>query len=97
MKTIITLLFVAITSALLEPEIEDWPHKDQGVIELTDDNFDETMERASVGILVEFTAPYCEACIRVEREFNRAAKVLGKKKSLAVIAKIDVTAHRKIA
>jgi hypothetical protein len=63
MNNIITLLFTLLAYVSAEgAQIIDWPHKEDGVMELTDHNFDQALENGRKGILIEFYAPYYPGC-----------------------------------
>jgi len=62
------------------------------VVELTEDNFDETL-KAHSALLVEFYAPWCGHCKTLAPKYDAAATQL---KGKASIAKVDCTAHEKL-
>jgi protein disulfide-isomerase-like protein len=75
------------------PESGD-PSADDGVVILTDDNFDAIVLDDTKNVLVEFYAPWCGHCKKIQPTYAAVAKAL-KDKSDVVIAKIDATAHTK--
>lgn len=62
------------------------------VLDLTQDDFDETLEKNDV-ILVEFFAPWCGHCKNLAPKYEKAATEL---KGVAALAKVDCTAQEAI-
>jgi len=84
MKTPLFLLLALATVAEIT--------KDNGVLVLTDQNFDEAIEANPNGLLVELYAPWCGHCKKLVPEYEAAAKIL-EPHGLS-IAKIDATEHK---
>ncbi|KAG5186863.1 protein disulfide isomerase [Tribonema minus] len=86
-------LLVAVAAALLlAVAVFAEITKDNGVLVLTDDNFDEAIAANPDGLLVEMYAPWCGHCKKLAPEFEKAAKEL-EGKGLS-IAKLDATEHK---
>jgi len=86
------LLVVLASALLLAVAVFAEITKDNGVLVLTDDNFDEALEAHENGLLVEMYAPWCGHCKQLAPEYEKAAKEL-EGKGLS-IAKLDATEHK---
>merc|ERR1712018_1017852 len=71
---------------------------DADVVILTDENFKEEVINSELPILVEFYAPWCGHCQRLEPEWNEAAAQLKEKTGGKVkVAKVDCTENQGLA
>eukprot|EP00920_Eleutheroschizon_duboscqi_P034358 GHVT01082538.1.p2 GENE.GHVT01082538.1~~GHVT01082538.1.p2 ORF type:complete len:163 (+),score=25.98 GHVT01082538.1:444-932(+) len=68
----------------------------QHVVTLTTDNFDNIINE-NENVLVEFYAPWCGHCKRLEPEYEDAAKRLKDDGSKVVLGKLDATAESTLA
>ena len=69
---------------------------DEGIVELTDDNFDGYMKNSSV-LMVKFFAPWCGHCKAFAPEYEKAAKMIKEQGKPYVLANLDATVHKKAA
>ncbi|MDA8909068.1 thioredoxin [bacterium] len=63
-------------------------------IELTSENFDETLANATTPVLVDFHASWCGPCKMLSPVIEQIAEA---KEGEAVVAKVDIEAARDIA
>jgi protein disulfide-isomerase-like protein len=94
-KSTIALSAMALMSNMVNAEAE--VKVDEGVLVLTDANFDEQTKKHSTGLLVEFYAPWCGHCKSLAPEYASAAGKLGAMTPPRFLGKVDATVQEKTA
>jgi len=91
MRMLVSAVLLAVL-VTVQAEIE----LDGGVMVLTTDNFESAIADNNV-VLVEFYAPWCGHCKKLEPEYVSAAKTLLEDGSPAKLAKVDATENKDLA
>ncbi|KAG6591096.1 protein disulfide-isomerase domain [Phytophthora cinnamomi] len=86
-------LLLVVLSVLVATALADYGPRDSVVI-LTDKNFEKEVLQSPDYWLVEFYAPWCGHCKKLEPEYKAAAKKLKKHARLGVV---DATVHQQLA
>jgi len=92
MRKICLLLLTLALVSLAKADAE----VDEGVLVLTDANFDEELKKYD-NLLVEFYAPWCGHCKSLAPEYAKAAKRLRENNPPYYIAKVDATENKALA
>ncbi|GIY99471.1 protein disulfide-isomerase A4 [Caerostris extrusa] len=87
---------LGIVEYMRERADPEWKPPPSVVIELTKENFHDTVKEADI-ILVEFYAPWCGHCKRLAPEYERAAKILNDLPTPIPLAKVNGIDEKELA
>lgn len=82
-----------IIDTLVEMSDPEWTEPPSDVVVLNSDNFDDVVMNEDF-VIVEFYAPWCGHCKKLEPEWEAAATIL--KKDGIVLAKVDATENKEL-
>ncbi|CAN8233296.1 unnamed protein product [Cochlearia groenlandica] len=92
----ISLVALSFLSLSASSDDEQQFNVDGTVIELTDSNFDSAISKFDC-IFVDFYAPWCGHCKRLNPELDAAAPILSKLKQPIIIAKLNADKYSRLA